>query len=113
VGRRVDRERPILEARMPDGSRVEAVLPPACANGAHLAIRRFSKETLTMGRLLEFNALSIESAELLRALVACKQNIVVAGGTGSGKTSMLNALSSFIGEGERIVVLEDARELQL
>lgn len=66
-----------------------------------------------MGRLIEFGALSLESADLLRALVACKQNIVVAGGTGSGKTSMLNALSSYIGERERIVVLEDARELQL
>ncbi len=113
VGRRVDREQPILEGRMPDGSRVEAVLPPAAPDGPHVAIRRFAKETLTMDRLIDFGALCPESAALLRALVSFKQNIIVAGGTGSGKTSMLNALSSYIGANERIVVLEDARELQL
>lgn len=113
VGRTVDRERPILEGRMPDGSRIEAVLPPASPDGPHMAIRRFSKETLTMERLIAFGALSVESAALLQALVSCKQNIIVAGGTGSGKTSMLNALSSYFGADERIVVLEDARELQL
>ena len=102
VGRSVSRERPILEARFPDGSRVEAVLPPASPDGPHVAIRRFSKETLT-----------VEAAALLDGLVACKQNIIVAGGTGSGKTSMLNALSSYIVDGERVVVIEDARELQL
>jgi len=113
VGRRVDRGNPILEARFPDGSRVEAVLPPASPNGPHVAIRRFAKETLTIERLLAFGALSPESVELLRGLVACKQNIIVAGGTGSGKTSLLNALSAFIGDGERVVVIEDASELQL
>lgn len=113
VGRRVDRHQPILEARFPDGSRVEAVLPPAAQDGPHVAIRRFSKEKLTMAKLIEFGALDPQAAELLSALVACKQNIIVAGGTGSGKTSMLNALSSYIGANERIVVIEDARELQL
>jgi pilus assembly protein CpaF len=113
VGRRVDAKRPILEGRMPDGSRIEAVLPPASPDGPHLAIRRFSKEKLTIERLVEFGALNIEACELLRVLVACKQNIIVAGGTGSGKTSMLNALSAFFGERERVVVIEDARELQL
>ncbi len=113
VGRRVDRQQPILEARFPDGSRVEAVLAPASPDGPHVAIRRFAKETLTIERLIDFGALTIEAAQLLDGLVACKQNIIVAGGTGSGKTSMLNALSSYIGDGERIVVIEDARELQL
>jgi pilus assembly protein CpaF len=113
VGRRVDKHQPILEARFPDGSRVEAVLPPASMDGPHVAIRRFSKEKLTMQKLIDFGALDRRAAELLSALVACKQNIIVAGGTGSGKTSMLNALSSYIGERERIVVIEDARELQL
>ncbi len=113
VGRRVDKEQPILEARFPDGSRVEAVLPPASQDGPHVAIRRFAKEKLTMSKLIEFGALDNEAAALLSALVTCKQNIIVAGGTGSGKTSMLNALSSYIGDAERIVVIEDARELQL
>lgn len=113
VGRRVDRQRPILEARFPDGSRVEAVLPPASPDGPHVAIRRFATERLTIERLIEFGALTREAAALLDGLVACKQNIVVAGGTGSGKTSMLNALSAFVGDGERVVVIEDARELQL
>ncbi|MCP4446824.1 MAG: CpaF family protein [Myxococcales bacterium] len=113
VGRNVSRERPILEARFPDGSRVEAVLPPASPDGPHVAIRRFAKESLTVDRLIEFGALTHEAAALLEGLVACKQNIIVAGGTGSGKTSMLNALSAFIGHGERVVAIEDARELQL
>lgn len=113
VGRRVDSECPILEGRLPDGSRVEAVLPPASPDGPHVAIRRFAKETLTMERLIGLGALTREASALLGALVACKQNIIVAGGTGSGKTSMLNALSSFIPMGERLVVIEDARELQL
>lgn len=113
VGRRVDAARPILEARFPDGSRACAVLPPASPDGPHVAIRRFSKEQLSMERLMQLGALDRAAADVLAALVACKQNIVVAGGTGSGKTSMLNALSSYIGASERIVVLEDARELQL
>lgn len=113
MGRRVDAQNPILEARFPDGSRVEAVLPPASTDGPHVAIRRFSKEKLTMETLIDFGALNAEAAHLLRALVGCKQNIIVAGGTGSGKTSMLNALSSYIGEDERIIVIEDAKELQL
>jgi pilus assembly protein CpaF len=98
---------------LPDGSRVEAVLPPASADGPSIAIRRFSKEKLTMGKLLELGALSQGALELVRSLVLAKQNIIVAGGTGSGKTSMLNALSSFIPADDRVVVIEDARELQL
>jgi pilus assembly protein CpaF len=103
----------ILEARLPDGSRVEAILPPAGSGGPHVAIRRFSKDKLTIGKLLEFGALTPDAAESLRVLVECKQNVVVAGGTGSGKTTFLNCLSAFIPSGERVVVIEDARELQL
>ena len=113
VGRPVGPFNSILEARLPDGSRVEAILPPSSADGPSLAIRRFSKEKLTMGKLLELGSLSRGAHDLVAALVMAKQNIIVAGGTGSGKTSMLNALSSFIPPEDRIVVIEDARELQL
>lgn len=113
VGRHVDEERPILEGRLPDGSRVQAVLPPASPDGPTVAIRRFYREKLTIERLIEFGAMTHDAAVLLHAVVSCKQNVVVAGGTGSGKTSMLNAISSFIDESERIVVIEDSRELQL
>jgi pilus assembly protein CpaF len=113
VGRPFDKEHPILEGRLPDGSRVEALIPPVAPDGPSVAIRRFSKDKLTLDKLLGFEALTKDAAELLRAFIECKQNIVVAGGTGSGKTSMLNALSALIPAGERIVVMEDARELQL
>jgi len=113
VGRHVDENRPILEARLPDGSRVEAILPPASPDGPSVAIRRFFRETLTMERLVGFGSITPDAAQLLEAIVGAKQNVVVAGGTGSGKTSLLNVLSSFIDDGERIVVIEDARELQL
>jgi pilus assembly protein CpaF len=103
----------ILEARLPDGSRVEAILPPAGSGGPHMAIRRFSKEKLTIAKLIEFGALTPDAAEALRVLVESKLNVIVAGGTGSGKTSMLNCLSAFIPPGERVVVIEDARELQM
>jgi pilus assembly protein CpaF len=112
AGRTFGPERPILEARLPDGSRVEAILPPA-AEGVHVAIRRFSRDVLNMERLVRFGSLTQDAADTLALLVAAKQNIVVAGGTGSGKTSFLNALSWFTAEDERIVVIEDNRELQL
>ncbi len=113
LGKFADAQRPILEGRLPDGSRVEAILPPAAPDGPAIAIRRFFKETLTVERLINFGALTEDVASALHALVASKLNILVAGGTGSGKTSMLNALSSFIPGGERVVVIEDSRELQL
>lgn len=113
VGKHVDEERPILEGRLPDGSRIEAVLPPAAPDGPCVSIRRFFKETLTVERLVSLGAMSEDVATSLHACVAAKLNVLVAGGTGSGKTSMLNALSSFIPEDERVVVIEDARELQL
>jgi pilus assembly protein CpaF len=113
VGKTLDPERPILEGRLPDGSRIEAVLPPAAPDGPTVSIRRFFKETLTVERLVRLGAMTDEVAATLRAFVASKLNVVVAGGTGSGKTSMLNALSSFVPAGERVVTIEDARELQL
>jgi len=113
VGRALDAEHPILEGRLPDGSRVEALLPPVAPDGPSIAIRRFSKDKLTLAKLIDFAAVTQDAVEVLRVLIECKQNLVIAGGTGSGKTSMLNALSSLIPEGERIVVIEDARELQL
>lgn len=113
VGRPFDEQHPILEGHLPDGSRVEALLPPVAPDGPSVAIRRFSKNRLTMGRLIEVGALPQDAAQLLKALVHCQQNIIVSGGTGTGKTSLLNALSAFIPDGDRIVVIEDARELQL
>lgn len=113
VGRVVNEERPILEARLPDGSRVEAIIPPAAPGGPYVAIRRFLKSSVTVEQLIGFGALTDDAAEFLKAAVAAKQNILVAGGTGSGKTTMLNALSGFIDRRERIVVIEDSQELQL
>lgn len=113
IGRPLDELHPILEGRLPDGSRLEAVLPPISPDGPSVAIRRFSKDRLTVAKLLEFGAFHAEAAQLMEGLIASKQNVIVAGGTGSGKTSMLNCLSSFIPKGDRIVVIEDARELQL
>ena len=113
VGKHIDETRPILEGRLPDGSRIEAVLPPAAPDGPCVSIRRFFKETLTVQRLIDFGAMTEEVSRALEALVVAKLNVLVAGGTGSGKTSMLNALSSFIPEGERVVIIEDSRELQL
>jgi len=113
VGRPLDTYHPILEGRLPDGSRIEALLPPVSPDGPSVAIRRFSKDTLTIDKLLQFGSLTQDAAKTLEALVASKQNVIVSGGTGSGKTSLLNCLSSFIPEGERVVVIEDARELQL
>jgi pilus assembly protein CpaF len=113
MGRPLDAEHPILEGRLPDGSRLEAVLPPVAPDGPIVSIRRFYKETLTIERLLQFGSLSVEAAQSLAAMVIGKLNIVVSGGTGSGKTSLLNAMSAYVPEAERIVVIEDARELQV
>lgn len=112
VGKHVSEERPILEGRFPDGSRVEALLPPIAPDGPHVSIRRFFKETLTVERLVQFGSMPAVAAASLQAFVVAKLNIIIAGGTGSGKTSMLNALSSFIPDGERVVVIEDSREIQ-
>jgi pilus assembly protein CpaF len=113
AGRTITPEAPILEARLPDGSRVEAVIPPAAPDGPTLSIRRFQRSTLALDDLVTRGSLRAEGAELLSALVRGRENLVVAGGTGSGKTSLLNALASFIAEHERVIVIEDARELDL
>jgi len=112
VGKHLSVERPILEGRFPDGSRVEALIPPVAPDGPSVSIRRFFKETLTMQRLVEFGSMTPVAAASLEAFVVSKANLLVAGGTGSGKTSMLNALSGFIPDGERVVVIEDSREVQ-
>jgi pilus assembly protein CpaF len=113
VGKFVDETRPILEGRMPDGSRLQAIIPPAGPGGPFIAIRRFFKETLTVKRLVGFGSMTQDAADSLSAFVEAKLNVIIAGGTGSGKTSMLNALSGFIPDGERIVVIEDSKEVQI
>ncbi len=112
VGKPVSEARPILEGRFPDGSRVEALIPPVAPDGPSIAIRRFFKEALTIDKLVASGSMPAVVAQCLEAFVVSKLNILIAGGTGSGKTSMLNALSSFIPDGERVVVIEDSREIQ-
>ena len=113
VGKTVDAERPILDARLPDGSRVCAVLPPAARRGITVSIRRFPKSRLTVQDLVNYGAISEGALGFLKLCVEMKRNILVAGGTGSGKTSLLNALSSFVSPDERVVVIEDSSEVQL
>jgi pilus assembly protein CpaF len=113
VGKHVDEERPLLEGRLPDGSRVAAVLPPSGNGGPYVAIRRFFGEKLTMRKLLELESLTPDAAELVRVLVETKRNVVIAGGTSSGKTSLLNSVSELIPADERVVVIEDSKELAL
>ena len=113
LGRHVDGDRPTVDARLPDGSRVNAVVRPVAIDGPSLTIRRFPKERLTEARLIEFNTLTPTMAEFLEACVKARLNVVISGGTGSGKTTLLNVLSGHIPESERIVTIEDAAELQL
>jgi pilus assembly protein CpaF len=113
VGRRIDESSPLVDARLADGSRVNAIIPPLAVNGAALTIRKFSREVLTIDKLMSLGTLTPEMAELLHACVAARLNVIVSGGTGTGKTTLLNLLSSFIPETERIVTIEDAVELQL
>jgi pilus assembly protein CpaF len=113
VGRRIDESSPLVDARLPDGSRVNAIIPPLAFGGSSLTIRKFSREPFLVSDLIHFGTLSPEMAELLRACVEARLNIIVSGGTGTGKTTLLNVLSSFIPESERIITIEDAVELQL
>ncbi len=113
AGRSVSREQPILEARLPDGSRVEAVLPPAAPNGPLISIRRMSQTALTLADLSARGALDEDGVRVLGALVEQRRNVLIAGGTGSGKTAVLGALAALIPHDERIVVIEDSRELSL
>jgi len=113
VGRRIDESTPMVDARLSDGSRVNAIIPPLAVDGPILSIRRFSTDKLMPNDLVERNALTQGMIEILEAAVKAKLNIIIAGGTGSGKTTLLNALSVFINAKERIVTIEDAAELQL
>lgn len=113
LGRRIDEGSPMVDARLPDGSRVNAVIPPIAVHGAALTIRLFSKIPLTVENLIEFGSITPEAVEFLKACVIAKLNVVVSGGTGSGKTTLLNILSGFIPDDERIVTIENAAELQL
>jgi pilus assembly protein CpaF len=113
VGRRVDETSPMVDARLPDGSRVNAIVPPLALDGAILSIRRFGVKPLLIRDLLALGALNDEAVGFLGACVKAKSNILISGGTGAGKTTLLNALSAFIPEGERVVTIEDSAELQL
>ncbi len=113
LGRRVDESSPYVDARLPDGSRVNAIIPPLALNGPTLTIRKFEKDPLTIDDLVRFGSLSPETAEFLKACVIARLNMIVSGGTGSGKTTLLNVLSSFIPNDERIITVENAAELQL
>ena len=113
LGRRIDESSPMVDARLPDGSRVNAVIPPLALKGPSITIRKFAKDPYTVNDLVGFGTFTQDMADLLRACVEGKLNIVVSGGTGSGKTTTLNVLSSFIPSDDRIVTIEDAAELQL
>src|SRR5229473_8340175 len=113
VGRRIDEESPMVDCRLPDGSRVNAIIPPLAVDGASLTIRKFARDPYTVQDLIGFGTLTAEAAGFLEACVKAHFNILVAGGTGSGKTTTLNVLSSFIPDTERVVTIEDAAELQL
>ena len=113
VGRRVDESVPMVDARLADGSRVNAIIPPLAIDGPSLSIRKFSKDPLQLHHLIEKRSLTPEIGELLKAIVQARLNVLISGGTGTGKTTMLNVLSGFISNDERIVTIEDAAELQL
>lgn len=113
VGREISEEHPVLDARLPNGSRVHAVIPPSARTGIYLTIRKFSREAMTLEQLIRLGTLSPPAAEFLELAVLLKKNILISGGTGTGKTVLLGALSRAIPEGERIVVIEDTSELRL
>ena len=113
IGRRVDEASPICDARLPDGSRVNVIIPPLSVDGAAMTIRKFKKDKLTLEKLLEYGSMTPSCAKLIMAVGRCRVNVLVSGGTGSGKTTMLNCLTRCIEAGERIITCEDACELQL
>jgi len=113
LGRRIDESSPYVDARLPDGSRVNAVIPPISLVGPVLTIRKFAKNPITVEQLIEYGTVTAESIEFMKACVVSKINMVISGGTGSGKTTLLNVLSQFIPGDERIITIENAAELQL
>jgi len=113
LGRHIDPDSPTVDARLPDGSRVNAVIPPVTIDGPSITIRKFSKEKLGISDLIDFGSITEKMAEFLRACVLAHLNVIISGGTGSGKTTLLNVLSSYIPDDERIITIEDAAELQL
>jgi pilus assembly protein CpaF len=113
IVRRIDESSPMVDARLPDGSRVNAIIPPLAIDGPSLSIRKFSKDPLQLYHLVEKQSLTPEIGELMKAIVQARLNVLISGGTGSGKTTLLNVLSGFIPNNERIVTIEDAAELQL
>ena len=113
VGREIDENRPVLDARLPDGSRVHAVIPPSARRGTYLTIRKFSRDVMNLPELVRLGSISETAREFLEICVRLHKNIIVAGGTGTGKTSLLNALSTAVPDEERIVVIEDSSELRL
>ena len=113
LGRRIDESSPYVDARLPDGSRVNAVIPPISLVGPVLTIRKFSKNPITVDQMIQFGSVSAEAVQFLKACVESRLNIIISGGTGSGKTTLLNVLSSFIPSDERILTIENAAELQL
>ena len=113
VGRRIDESSPMVDARLADGSRVNAIVPPLAIDGASMSIRKFAKVPIGMDRLIEIGSVPAPVAEVLKAVVKARRNVLISGGTGSGKTTMLNAMSAYIDGRERIVTIEDSAELQL
>ncbi len=113
TGRRVDASLPMADARLPDGSRVNVIIPPLAIDGLSMSVRRFRRDVLQLEDLIQFKALTVEMGELLKGIVVARLNVLISGGTGSGKTTLLNVLSSFIPSNERIVSIEDSAELQL
>jgi len=113
VGRRIDESSPMVDARLADGSRVNAVVPPLALDGALLSIRKFARVPISMDRLVEIGSIPFQMAEVLQAVVSTRRNVLISGGTGSGKTTLLNAMSAYIDGRERIVTIEDSAELQL
>ncbi|MES2950573.1 MAG: ATPase, T2SS/T4P/T4SS family [Pseudomonadota bacterium] len=113
IGRRIDESSPMVDARLKDGSRVNAIIPPIALKGPTLTIRKFARRALTVQDLIGFDAINADMAEFMRLAVLHRKNIVISGGTGSGKTTLLNVLSNFIPDGERIITIEDAAELRL
>jgi len=113
VGRRIDEDDPILDARLPDGSRIHIVIPPCAKDGIYMAVRKFGKDPIQVKDLITMGALSVEMARFLHIAVQLKKNLIVSGATSSGKTTLLNAISGFIPPDQRVIVIEDASELQL